>query len=147
MATSWGMAAGAFAIAMIAAACARLPGHAVPEEGAPLLSGRPSHLVIGNYCGFGRRYGDLSAPATDRLDAICKTHDACYISGRDRCACNAELLAAVRSYTATPGLDAGIRRRAGLVAGVVRAMTPYCRVFPHGIIPMRQDYLIRTWSG
>lgn len=137
----------AFAAVTIAAGCARAPGLDVAEEGPLFLSGRPSRLVIGNYCGFGRRYGDLSAPATDRLDAICKVHDACYMSGRDRCACNAELLSAVRSYVAQDGLGARERRRAGLVAGVVRAMNPYCRVFPHGIIPLRQDYLIRTWSG
>jgi hypothetical protein len=108
------------------------------------LSDRPSRLVFGNYCGYGRRYGDLSAPPVDRLDEICKAHDVCYISGRDRCECNADLIAALRAYR---NLDAAARRsrgRAWLVSFAIHAMTPYCHAFPHGLFPGRHDHMLDT---
>lgn len=105
---------------------------------------RPSPLVVGNYCGYGRRFGDLSAPAVDRLDTICKAHDVCYISGRDRCACNGDLLTALDAYLADGVPDERARRRARLVGLTIRAMTPYCRVFPHGLFPRPRDHLLST---
>lgn len=94
---------------------------------------RMSRLVIGNYCGYGRRYGDLAAPAVDPVDLICKAHDACYISGRDRCDCNAELFDAL-GRVLTDEANSHVRRRGQLVSLIIHAMNPYCRIFPHGLV-------------
>lgn len=132
------------ALAAMLADCASSIGADASAVVAHEPKPRPSRLVVGNYCGYGRRFGDLSAPAVDRLDTICKSHDVCYISGRDRCACNAELLTALDAYLADGVPDEGARRRARLVGFTIRAMTPYCHVFPHGLFPRRQDHLLGT---
>lgn len=132
------------ALAAMLADCASPAGAGASAAVADQPKLRPSPLVLGNFCGYGRRFGDLSAPAVDRLDRICKAHDVCYISGRDRCECNAELLNALDAYLADGAPNRRGRRRAQLVGLTIRAMTPYCRVFPHGLFRRQQDYLLRT---
>lgn len=132
------------ALAAMLADCASPIGTGASSAAAHESKPQPSPLVVGNYCGYGRRFGDLSAPAVDPLDMICKSHDVCYISGRDRCACNSELLTALDAYLADGVPDEGARRRARLVGLTIRAMTPYCRVFPHGLFPRPRDHLLST---
>jgi hypothetical protein len=120
-----------FAAALGGWTCARAADP--PGDAFETPADRPSSLVIGNYCGLGRRSGDFTAPAVDRVDLICRAHDVCYETGRDRCDCNRELIGALGAYLATHPPDRRTRRRARLVRAAIRAMTPYCHVFPHGL--------------
>jgi len=137
------------AIALALAACAN-PWLGPDGEGPPQAyrPNRPSHAVVGNYCGFGSRDGDLSARPVDRLDAACLEHDTCYIEGRDRCDCNNALLLAAQAIAADPLADARLRLRAHLVHGFFVAAVPVCTVWPHGILrPRRQDVLATRYHA
>lgn len=105
---------------------------------------KPSHLVVGNYCGYGTRKGDLSAKPLDRLDAACLEHDACFIEGRDRCSCNAELVKAAKAIIADPQTHSRLRARATIIRDFFPAMTPFCSMFPHGIMPPRKQDVLKT---
>lgn len=105
---------------------------------------RPSLLVSGNYCGYGTRYGDLSAKPLDRLDAACLEHDACFIEGRDRCDCNEALVEAARTIIADPTTRPGLRARALVIRHFFPAAKPFCSMFPKGIMPPRKQDVLAT---
>ena len=128
----------AIAVLGLLPACAnpwsRLPEAAVPE---PVRHGMalPSPFVFGNYCGFGTRNGDLSAPAVDRLDQACRVHDACYIARNDHCDCDGALVAAAGRIRDDTTLSSKLRRRARLL--IATFAVPVCRAFPQGFMPPR----------
>lgn len=137
---------GTFALATLTS-CANpwIPRPGTPLQHNPVLrENKPSHLVVGNYCGYGTRRGDLSARPQDRLDAACLEHDACYIAGRDRCSCNEELVEAAKAIMADPRTGSALRARAAIIRDFFPAMTPICSMFPQGIMPPRKQDVLKT---
>lgn len=105
---------------------------------------KPSGLVVGNYCGYGTRQGDLSARPVDRLDAACLEHDVCFIQRRDRCACNETLVAVARQIVADPRSGPGLRARALIIRSFFPVIKPICSMFPQGIMPPREQDVLKT---
>lgn len=122
-----------------------IPGPGATFAHSPVQrENKPSHLVVGNYCGYGTRQGDLSARPLDRLDAACLEHDACFIAGRDHCSCNNELVTAAKAIIADPRTGSALRARARIIRDFFLAMTPVCSLFPHGIMPPRKQDVLKT---
>lgn len=129
------------------ASCANpwVPGADRPAARHPIQrANKPSRLVSGNYCGYGTRYGDLSARPVDRLDAACLEHDACFIERRDRCTCNEALVEAAKKIIADPATKPGLRARAQAIRHFFPAATPICSMFPQGIMPPRKQDVLAT---
>lgn len=128
-------------------ACANpwIPPPGDPESQTAVTRGnKPSRWVVGNYCGYGTRHGDLSARPVDRLDAACLEHDACFIEGRDRCDCNDQLTAAARAIIRDPASPPALRARARIIAGFFPAARPFCTMFPRGVMPPRRQDVLKT---
>jgi hypothetical protein len=96
---------------------------------------RPSNFVVGNYCGFGTRTGDLTAKPVDRLDEICFRHDSCYVDRRNHCDCDRALVSEASAIRDDESLPKKMRRDAGLL---IRTFSlGVCKVFPNGFMPPR----------
>ncbi|TGQ96575.1 hypothetical protein EN843_34715, partial [Mesorhizobium sp. M4B.F.Ca.ET.200.01.1.1] len=83
----------------------------------------------------GTRTGDLSARPVDRLDAVCRTHDACYIARRDHCDCDGALVASARAIRDDKTAPRKTRSEAELL--IATFAIPVCKVFPQGFMPPR----------
>ena len=131
------------ALLLLSASCANPWTKIEPTPATIALKNRlhgPGRVVHGNYCGFGTIDGTLRIAPVDRLDAICQQHDICYTEGRHHCDCDAQLRAAVAQLIHDPATSPAIRRQARLVRTTFAL--PFCRLFPHGIMPPRDRKLL-----
>lgn len=123
---------------LFVSACAN-PWAEVPQAELPrpirYAMARPSPFVFGNYCGPGTRTGDLSAPPVDRLDAACRSHDACYIARHNHCDCDSALVASAKAIGEDRTAPRKMRGEADLL--IATFALPVCKVFPQGFMPPR----------
>lgn len=131
----------------IASSCAN-PWTGVPEAELPrpirYVMALPSPFVFGNYCGVGTRSGDLSLPPVDRLDTVCRAHDACYIARHDHCDCDGALIAAARTIRDDRSAPRRMRRQARLL--IATFALPVCKIFPQGFMPPRDPAMLTVMS-
>jgi hypothetical protein len=128
----------AVALSVLVSACGN-PWASVPMDSLPkpLQSalGGPRHFMIGNYCGFGSRTGDLSVKPVNKLDEACFRHDICYIDRKNLCGCNQTLVGEAKAIRDDPAQPQSMRRDAGLLLATFAF--PFCKIFPEGVLPPR----------
>lgn len=83
------------------------------------LSGAPTPLFHGNWCGA----GDMNrAFPVDALDAACRAHDLCYERvGRGACQCDKALLKATAALVKSPRTPETVRSKAANVNSLFSA--------------------------
>ena len=97
----------------------------------------PRNLMIGNYCGFGSRSGDLSLKPVNKLDEACFRHDICYIGRKNLCGCNDALVSEAKAIRDDPSQPKKLRRDARLL--IATFVVPFCKIFPEGVLPPRYE--------
>lgn len=141
-----GLACAALGVALLSA-CANpfIPPAGSPTAGRTIeRQNKPSPYVVGNYCGYGTRKGDLSERPMNRLDAACLEHDACFIERRNRCACNDALVRAADAIARDPRTAPEVRREARVIRNFFPLVRPICLLFPQGIMPPRKQDVLKT---